>query len=56
MSYDEVRGIIGGDGSALSESDDMIVYTYSGNSYTGGNAVFSFVNGKLITKAQAGLE
>ncbi|MNI63950.1 hypothetical protein D3C73_1193640 [compost metagenome] len=56
MSYEEVSGIIGGDGSALSESDDMIVYTYSGNSYTGGNAVFSFVNGKLITKAQAGLE
>ncbi|MBY0011193.1 hypothetical protein [Paenibacillus typhae] len=56
MTYDEVRAIIGGDGQALSESAGMIVYSYLGSSYTGGNAVLTFSDGKLLNKAQSGLK
>ena len=30
MTYDEVKNIVGGDGSALSETADMVVYSYYG--------------------------
>lgn len=56
MTYDEVRAIIGGDGQALSESEGMIVYSYLGSAYTGGNAVLTFSDGKLLNKAQSGLK
>lgn len=56
MTYEEVVEIIGGDGNAISESDDMVVYSYFGTGTTGANAVLTFQNGKLLNKAQAGLE
>ncbi|MEK5445670.1 hypothetical protein [Paenibacillus sp. FSL R7-0331] len=56
MTYDEVKAIIGGDGQALSESEGMIVYTYTGAADTGGNAVLTFSDGKLLNKAQSGLK
>ncbi|WP_042199893.1 hypothetical protein [Paenibacillus camerounensis] len=56
MTYDEVHAIIGGDGQALSESEGMIVYTYTGATDTGGNAVLTFSDGKLLNKAQSGLK
>ncbi|RCX17711.1 beta-lactamase inhibitor (BLIP) [Fontibacillus phaseoli] len=56
MTYKEVSEILGGDGEAVSEAEDMVVYSYHGTGDLGANAVFSFHKGKLLTKAQAGLE
>ncbi|WP_099517387.1 hypothetical protein [Paenibacillus sp. BIHB 4019] len=56
MTYKEVTEIVGGNGQALSETADMVVYSYSGAGDTGANAVLSFNNGKLLSKAQAGLD
>lgn len=56
MTYKEVAEILGGDGEAVSEAEDMVIYSYQGAGDFGANAVFSFHKGKLLTKAQAGLE
>ncbi len=56
MTYKEVSEILGGDGEAVSEAEDMVVYSYMGAGDSGANAVFSFHKGKLLTKAQARLE
>lgn len=57
MTYKEATDILGGEGMAISESDDMVVYSYMGKgSSTGANAVLTFSGGKLLNKAQAGLE
>ncbi|WP_410770309.1 hypothetical protein [Fontibacillus sp. BL9] len=56
MTHKEVSEILGGDGEAVSEAEDMVVYSYQGAGDLGANAVFSFHKGKLLTKAQAGLE
>lgn len=56
MAFDEVIDILGGEGEALSEAENMVVYNYKGVGDTGGNAVLAFQGGKLLTKAQSGLE
>ncbi len=62
MTYEEVVGIIGGKGEALSEVGEKgtafytVVYMFNGEGMLGANANFTFQNGKLMMKAQAGLE
>ncbi|MNW26248.1 hypothetical protein D3C74_30120 [compost metagenome] len=56
MTYEEVAAIMGGNGNAISESSSMAVYSYFGTGGIGANAVFTFQNGKLLTKAQSGLD
>lgn len=56
MTYEDVAAIMGGDGNAISESSTMAVYSYFGTGGIGANAVFTFQNGKLLTKAQSGLD
>lgn len=56
MTYEEVTEIIGGDGTAMSEAADIVVYSYNGKGDLGANAVLTFQKGKLMAKAQAGLK
>ncbi|MBY0202787.1 hypothetical protein H7T88_06085 [Paenibacillus cucumis Kampfer et al. 2016] len=56
MTVEEVINILGGEGEALSEAENMVVYNYKGTAGNGGNAVIAFQGGKLLTKAQSGLE
>lgn len=56
MSVEKVIDILGGEGEALSEAENMVVYNYKGAAGNGGNAVIAFQGGKLLTKAQSGLE
>lgn len=56
MSLEDVIDILGGEGEALSEAENMVVYNYKGTAGNGGNAVIAFQGGKLLTKAQSGLE
>ena len=62
MSYEEVKSIVGGEGTVASEggtkgnSDYTVIYDYKGSGSTGANASFMFQGGKLINKSQAGLE
>lgn len=56
MTLEEVINILGGEGEALSEAENMVVYNYKGTAGNGGNAVIAFQSGKLLTKAQSGLE
>ncbi|MGQ8875530.1 hypothetical protein [Paenibacillus sp. TSA_86.1] len=56
MTVENVIDILGGEGEALSEAENMVVYNYKGAARNGGNAVIAFQGGKLLTKAQSGLE
>ncbi|WPP41372.1 hypothetical protein SK066_22930 [Paenibacillus hunanensis] len=56
MSVEEVINILGGEGEALSETENTVVYSYKGAAGDGSNAVIAFQGGKLLTKAQAGLK
>lgn len=60
MSYKEVTSIIGGEGELLSESGEgqyhTVMYQYWGENGGGANANIMFQGGKLISKAQFGLE
>lgn len=56
MTLENVIDILGGEGEALSEAENMVVYNYKGVAGNGGNAVIAFQGGKLLTKAQSGLE
>lgn len=56
MSVEEVINILGGEGEALSETENMVVYSYKGAAGDGSNAVIAFQSGKLLTKAQSGLK
>lgn len=56
ISYSQLKKIIGGPGSVLSESSDTVLYMYEGEGSLGANANFMFQDGKLINKAQIGLE
>ncbi|MEC0123303.1 hypothetical protein [Paenibacillus pabuli] len=56
MSVEDVIEILGGEGEALSEAENMVVYNYKGTAGNGANAVIAFQGGKLLTKAQSGLE
>ena len=59
MSYEEVKNIIGNDGTIVSDSQvsdtHMIIYSWYGKDKIS-NANFSFQNDKLINKTQIGLE
>lgn len=58
MSYSEVVGVLGQEGVEISSSDiagfKTVMYQWSGNGIANMNAMFQ--NGKLIQKAQFGLE
>jgi hypothetical protein len=56
ISYSQLKKITGGPGTVLSESDGVIMYSYVGEGSLGANANFMFQDGKLINKAQLGLE
>ncbi|WFR63741.1 hypothetical protein P9222_05585 [Paenibacillus amylolyticus] len=56
MTVEEVIEILGGEGEALSEAENMVVYNYKGTAGNGANAVIAFQSGKLLTKAQSGLK
>lgn len=56
MSVGDVIEILGGEGEALSEAENMVVYNYKGTAGNGANAVIAFQGGKLLTKAQSGLK
>ncbi|MEF7496972.1 DUF3862 domain-containing protein [Lysinibacillus sphaericus] len=55
MTKEQVFNILGGEGAVLSESGDIVMYTYNGKSL-GGNASLMFQGGKLMNKTQLGLE
>lgn len=62
MTYDEVVKIIGGEGTVLSESNignseqyHTIIYKWEGKGTIGANANITIQGGKVISKAQAGL-
>jgi hypothetical protein len=60
MTYDKVVSIIGGYGVVISESDigdtETIMYQWDGEGSLGANSNAMFQDGKLISKAQFGLE
>lgn len=60
MSYEEVKEIIGSDGSLSSESTGnsikIQIYTWYGNGAAGSNANVTFTNDKVTGKAQFGLK
>ncbi|HHY66103.1 MAG TPA: DUF3862 domain-containing protein [Alicyclobacillus sp.] len=60
MTYDQVVQIIGGPGELLSEAGDgeykMQMYKWDGEKGFGSNANVSFQGGKVVAKAQLGLE
>ena len=64
MTYDEVKEIIGSDGTLSVESGEKgtnlytVIYTWEGVGQTGANGNFTFQgeNVELKTKAKAGLE
>lgn len=60
MTYQEVVQIIGCDGELSSESSLLDstyqIYTWKGNGTIGANANVSFTDGRVTSKAQAGLE
>ncbi|MBD8520553.1 DUF3862 domain-containing protein [Lysinibacillus fusiformis] len=55
MSKEQVFDILGGEGAVLSESGDIVMYTYNGKSL-GANASLMFQGDKLMNKTQLGLE
>ncbi|EMA6341722.1 DUF3862 domain-containing protein [Bacillus cytotoxicus] len=62
MTYEQVKDIIGSDGTILSESGEKgtefytIMYKWEGEGSIGANANFMFQNNKLMNKAQFGLK
>lgn len=60
MTYEEVVGIIGEEGTVLSETEianiRTVIYSWYGDGITGANANVTFQNGEVISKAQIGLK
>jgi hypothetical protein len=62
MTYEQVVKIVGSEGVQAAESGDpkskeyTTIYDFSGSGEIGANASFTFQGGKLITKAQTGLQ
>lgn len=60
MSYEQATEIIGGPGEVISESDmagyRTVMFQYEGERGFGANANLMFQNGKMIQKAQFGLQ
>ncbi|PLR79539.1 hypothetical protein CVD25_21820 [Bacillus canaveralius] len=61
MTYEEVVGIIGGEGQVISESGEAgtefhtVMYEWEADGGLGANANFMFQGGKLVNKAQMGV-
>lgn len=55
MTTEEVFAILGGEGEIISQSGDIVMYSYTGKTL-GANASIMFQGGKLISKSQIGLE
>ena len=60
MSYEQVRDIIGSEGTKMAETEVAgyygVTYNWEGVGKFGANAVFVFLNNELQSKAQYGLE
>ena len=63
MTYEQVVEIIGGEGTVLSETDvtgdaqyKTTMYSWEGKGNLGANANITFQAGKVVSKAQFGLE
>lgn len=64
MTEDEMFEILGGKGEIISDSDigygeyeiKTVMYEYEGTGVVGANANFTVQNGKVVSKAQAGLK
>ena len=58
MSYDEVVSLLGGEGALISDTEiagsTSQIYMWNGTSF-GSNANITFSDGKVIAKAQVGL-
>ena len=55
MTYAEVVDIIGGEGELGSSGFNVEIYTWEGKGVAGANALITFQDGKVVSKAQAGL-
>ncbi|AIQ13620.1 hypothetical protein PDUR_18100 [Paenibacillus durus] len=53
--YDVVK-IVGGTGELLSEGYGTQVYSYEGIGDLGANAIITYTDGKVVSKAQYGLQ
>lgn len=53
--YDVVK-IVGGPGTLSSSGEGTTIYSYDGVGKVGANALITYQDGKLVSKAQAGLE
>jgi hypothetical protein len=62
MTYEEVVSIIGAEGTLLSETGEKgtqthtVIYEFEADGTFGANANFTFQGGKLVNKAQFGIE
>ena len=60
MTYDEVKEIIGSDGTLSATSSvggyTVTIYVWYGNGIAGSNANITFTNGEVTGKAQVGLQ
>ena len=55
MSYSKVVDIIGGEGKLSADGYSTEIYTWKGRGSVGANALITFQNGKVVSKAQSGL-
>lgn len=60
MTYDEVREIVGSDGTVSSQVEmngyNVVIITWYGNGLAGSNANVTFTNDSVSAKAQVGLQ
>ncbi|MCK6076282.1 hypothetical protein [Paenibacillus silvae] len=56
MTVKEVSKAVGSSGELMSEGYGITIYSYKGTGKTGANALLTFTDGKLTSKAQAGLQ
>jgi hypothetical protein len=56
MARSEVTSIVGSSGTVTGQSDNIIVVQYEGSGAIGANALITFVDGVVESKAQAGLK
>jgi len=56
MTIAEVEKLVGGPGELTTEGYGTAIYSYEGVGQVGANALITYQDGKLVSKAQAGLE
>ncbi|MDQ0168792.1 hypothetical protein [Paenibacillus tundrae] len=56
MTINEVTKLVGGSGELMSEGYGTAIYSYEGVGSIGANALITYQDGKLVSKAQAGLQ